>query len=367
MPLGALLSFAAPVISGVMGAQAQESANETNIQLNRENRLWQEQMYNKYYSPQAMMQQYKEAGLNPYMLGQNSGGVGQSAFPQSSAPNVYPANPMSGLDAGISSLLQSQQVSINSDQAKADITLKLAQAVSETYKVGGKKGVSQLFSVLEPSLKTIDYDDGLFMSQAISQIRLQEEQSLLVKWQREFSQTFDPHRAAKEFDNLEASTAALMSQVDLNQSNIDLNDAYIKRSVSEIARNFAEAFQAKKVGEYYEVSAGQLQIINGMLGMQFFDQLAEFNFNRGVRGYKNSFGARNDALNLFKAGLGAQGVSLGIQNNNFLQNFKEYTGAIGNMFKVNFGLSNTKANIRSFGQHENVTNSSYIPIQGFGQ
>ena len=231
MPLGALMSFAAPVISGVMGAQAQESANETNIQLNRENRQWQEQMYNKYYSPQAMMQQYREAGLNPYLLGQNSGGVGQSAFPQSSAPNVYPANPMSGLDAGISSLLQSQQVSINSDQAKADITLKLAQAVAETYKVGGKKGVSQLFDVLEPTLKTIDYDDGMFMAQANSQIRLQDEEALLKKWQREFSQTFDPQRAAKEFDNLEASTKVLMSQVDLNQSNIDLNSSYMKHSI----------------------------------------------------------------------------------------------------------------------------------------
>lgn len=355
------------VLSGLTGALSGMAANSTNIQLARESRDWQELMYNRYYSPQAMMAQYEKAGLNPYMLGQNSGGVGQSAMPQTSFPTVQPVNPMSGIDSAVSTLLQQQQLSINAKNASADYALKLSEAVSETYKTGGSKAVKELFSVLEPSLQNIDFDQGLFAKEALSRIRLQDEESLLKNWQREFSKTFDPKRAELEFHNLEASTSELMSRVDLNKSNLDLNDAYIKRSVSEIARNFAEAFYAKKVGEYYEVSAGQLQIINGMLGMQFFDQLAEFNFNRGVRGYKNSFGARNDALNLFKAGLGAQGVSLGIQNNNFLQNFKEYTGAIGNMFKVNFGLSNTKANIRSFGKTENVTNSSYIPIQGFGQ
>lgn len=370
MPLPAAAAVAVPavasLVSGALGAFSSQSANETNIQLAREARGWQEQMYNKYQSPQAMMKQYEAAGLNPYLLGQNAGGVGQQPIGSPQVPHVQPVNYASGIDNAVNSLLQSQQVSINSEMAKADVTLKLAQAVSESYKTGGSKGVRQLFSVIGPALQNIDFDDGIFQRQALADIRQKEENSLLLKWQREFSQEYDPQRAQKEFANLDASTKSLLSQVDLNQSHIDLNSSYVKRTVSEIAKNFADAFSAKKVGEYYEVSASQMGIINDMLDLQYQDQEAEFALNAGVRSWKKQIPNRQLALDLYKGGLSSKGVQQSIQSNSWLQNFKEVTGAVGNMFKISFSGTKADINSRSYSNFNNVTpQPSYVPIQGF--
>lgn len=361
--LGPFVTGGASVLNGFIGAITGQAANATNIQQAREARQWQEDMYNKYYSPKALMRQYEDAGLNPYMLGQNSGGVGQSAMPTSPVATVDPVNPLSGTDSAINSILQQQQLSINAKTAQADFAMKLATAFSEAYKVGGKKGVNQLFSVLEPAIANVDFDDGLFAKETKSRIYNMDMNSLLTDFQYETGKKYTDKQKQLEFDNLEAQTKQLFKTIELQGSQIVLNKSQANTMASQIAKNFAEAFSAKKVGDYYEVNAKQMGIINDMLDLQLQDAQAEFAFNTDVRKFKKEIPNRSKALGLFLGGLQGQNVQLGIQGNKFLQYGKELTAMVGNMFKVNFGLSSSRANIRS----GSIDKPSYIPISGFGQ
>lgn len=358
----------ASVLNGLVGSITGQAANSANIQASREARDWQEMMYNRYYSPQAMMDQYQKAGLNPYVLGQNNGALGQQQVASPQVPTINPVNPLSGTDNAINTLLQSQQLSINSEQAKADIALKLASAVSETYKTGGKKGVKDLFTVLEPAVANVDFDEGMFNKKAISEIYNLDMNSLYQDFLYETGKKYTPGQKQREWENLEASTKSLLKSLDVGDSQISLNQEYKHRVASEIAKNFADAFQAKKVGDYYEVSAGQMSIINQMLDLQLQDAQADFAFNTGVRKWKKEISNRSYALGLFLGGIGAQSTSQEIAGNKFLQYGKEVTNMIGNMFKVNLGLSSSSANIRSssWSNFNNVTSGpSIVPIRGF--
>ena len=96
-----LISGAGSLIGGIANAFGQSSANETNIQLARENREWQEMMWNKqneYNSPAAQIQRMREAGLNPALM-YSQGNVGNAGSPGSiPTPQVQP---VTGLGNGI--------------------------------------------------------------------------------------------------------------------------------------------------------------------------------------------------------------------------------------------------------------------------
>lgn len=131
----ALIKGAGDLISGFLGSSAQESANQTNIQLQREQQAWQESMWNKqneYNSPVAQIKRMKEAGLNPalmYSQGDtgNAGSVG-------SVPSAH-VQPVTGMAQGIGNLgdtifnamIQNEQVK----QMRAQTKLMEAKSIKE--------------------------------------------------------------------------------------------------------------------------------------------------------------------------------------------------------------------------------------------
>lgn len=97
-------SLGSSILNGIFGQNAQNKANETNLQIAREtnqaNRqlaeyewnknleMWK--MQNEYNSPASQMQRYKDAGLNPNLIyGQGSSGNATS-LPKYSAPTMQP-------------------------------------------------------------------------------------------------------------------------------------------------------------------------------------------------------------------------------------------------------------------------------------
>lgn len=111
-PITAVLGFgglASQGLASYINYQSQKETNEQNLQISRENRDWQEKMWNmqnQYNSPQAQMQRLKAAGLNPdLMYSQGTTGIAQGISEPSQATMQAPQ--LQGLDT--SSLVQSIQ------------------------------------------------------------------------------------------------------------------------------------------------------------------------------------------------------------------------------------------------------------------
>lgn len=89
-----LLSFAGDVVGGLFGLGAQQSANDTNMELakyqfEKNKEMWN--LQNEYNSPEKQMERLRAAGLNPNLV-YGSGAVGNTsgAAPQMERPNINP-------------------------------------------------------------------------------------------------------------------------------------------------------------------------------------------------------------------------------------------------------------------------------------
>lgn len=90
-----LIAGGASLLGSIFGHSSQKSANETNIQLAREQRQFDLDMWNRqneYNTDSAQMQRAREAGINPYMAISNiAGGQSNTFAGGQSAPTVQPS------------------------------------------------------------------------------------------------------------------------------------------------------------------------------------------------------------------------------------------------------------------------------------
>lgn len=131
--LGGIIAAGASLAGNAIGASSQNKANQTNIDINRENnrfnaeqaqvqRDWQEKMWgmnNSYNSPNAMISR----GLNPFVQGSAamagskspaSGGAAASAAPP---PSVQAFRPdFSDIGSALASMAQARAAMINAEQ-----------------------------------------------------------------------------------------------------------------------------------------------------------------------------------------------------------------------------------------------------------
>lgn len=142
--LGGIIAAGASLAGNAIGASSQNKANQTNIDINRENnafnaqqaqiqRDWQEKMWgmnNSYNSPNAMISR----GLNPFIQGSAamagsrspaSGGAAASAAPP---PSVQAFRPdFSDVGSALASMAQARAAMINAEQNVALTPYKIAQ------------------------------------------------------------------------------------------------------------------------------------------------------------------------------------------------------------------------------------------------
>ena len=147
--LGGIIAAGASLAGNAIGASSQHNANQTNIDINRENnafnaeqaqiqRDWQEKMWeknNSYNSPNAMISR----GLNPFVQGSAamagsrspaSGGAAASAAPP---PSVQAFRPdFSDVGSALASMAQARAAMINAEQNVALTPYKIDQIRSTT-------------------------------------------------------------------------------------------------------------------------------------------------------------------------------------------------------------------------------------------
>lgn len=142
--LGGIIAAGASLAGNAIGASSQNKANQTNIDINRENnafnaqqaqvqRDWQEKMWgmnNSYNSPNAMISR----GLNPFvqgsaaMAGSRSPASGGAAASASSAPSLQAFRPdFSDVGSALASMAQARAAMLNAEQNAALTPYKIDQ------------------------------------------------------------------------------------------------------------------------------------------------------------------------------------------------------------------------------------------------
>lgn len=213
---------------------------------------WTEDMYTKYQSPEALMRQYREAGLNPYLMSEGSGGVGQiPSSPSIGAPGL------SASDSG-SVVGQFNQYELNAAMAgnqRAQTALNYITAINDAFIKGGYESGLSMVNQYIPGFRSLGMDSHEVMkmtrSVRISAAAKSEMDSITSEW-------FKKYGKESMTTNLEAvnqSIAESVGRLGLMSSQSDLNRQKVKESNSVIVRNVAEAFKLKEEGGLYHVNA----------------------------------------------------------------------------------------------------------------
>lgn len=147
--LGGIIAAGASLVGNAIGASSQNKANQTNIDINRENnrfnaeqaqiqRDWQEQMWNKnneYNSPQAMISR----GLNPFIGSSAGAGVskspasGGSAAQAAGMPSLQAFRPdFSDIGSALASMAQARAAMMNAEQNAALTPYRMQEILGNT-------------------------------------------------------------------------------------------------------------------------------------------------------------------------------------------------------------------------------------------
>lgn len=155
LPFQLFSAFAKKAWNNITGQTAIEEQNKGNMKLAQYQTRVQEEMYNKYSSPEALMRQYKEAGLNPNLV-YGSASAGQGNVPGFSAPHIErnisgsdKVNKALSLLSGISGAAQSVYQATAAKEAAQQSALKtgldqvaLRNAIRENEFQEGLTGLS---------------------------------------------------------------------------------------------------------------------------------------------------------------------------------------------------------------------------------
>lgn len=147
--LGGIIAAGASLAGNAIGASSQNKANQTNIDINRENnafnaeqaqiqRNWQEKMWgmnNSYNSPNAMISR----GLNPFVQGSAamagsrspaSGGAAASAAP---SPSIQAFRPdFSDVGSALASMAQARAAMINAENNSKLVPYEINRILGDT-------------------------------------------------------------------------------------------------------------------------------------------------------------------------------------------------------------------------------------------
>lgn len=227
---------------GLSSAQKQQNAYASQeAQLNRQfqaqqaeqARSWQEEQYNKYNSPSAMVQQYQDAGLNPYTLG---GGT----MPSASTSTSSPSGSMAGGLAQADSLVSIMQAFAGLAQLKSNIENTNADTEKKKAETTGQ-GIENEF---KPELYNLQLKQGY--------VEYENMKLGLHKVQTEIE------NLTKELDIKELTVQNLRSEKLLNDARTD--EVYANVAVKSLELALMRSQTSKNIAETQKINLENLKL-----------------------------------------------------------------------------------------------------------
>ena len=309
-------------------------------------RDWEEQMYNLYNSPSAMKRQYQEAGLNPWLAGQDAVGspmsssAPMSGAPASGSPSVAALPSMPDIGRNLMEFL-GINAQIGNQQAETD-RVKW-QTAAEVYDKFGKDAFERfadsngLFGNPESSQYSQMVAAKIFESN-VGTMREQLEASFLQEWR--------PQEAQAHIDQINKAIDLMTEQINKYKSDEELNYANAYKVGSEVAKNFAEAgyFKAMsgQISQLLPFLVSQYSMATGMQGMSYLSALANFSSEEDIRKWLETGFAKKSKLVTFTSSP---------ENNAILGFVKGVSDSMGNLPKPG------SVGSRSFGNDKGSENT----------
>ena len=372
-------SAAGDVLSFGFGLVSDAYNHDLQMERNRQQQQWQEDMYNKYQSPEALMRQYKSAGLNPFLLGEN---VGTGSVPSTSAGGSVSGH-MPDFSGHLAAMQQADSAKMlsaaSSGNQRAQTITNFVSAVTEACIKLGPSGARDVFTHLAPELQSLGLDYETAYKLVAPQIRMAEANADISEFESYMAKKYGEEKTLlfieKTNQDIVESVGRLglmSAQSDEIRENIKLIRAQTRSVASVIARNYAEAFKLRKEGEKYEVdtqTAKQIQkYVVGMykdnaqmLYHASENEAAVFASEQYYRDFLESEDARQMKLE------GAH-YDLNERSSYIHRAIKMTLEDLGNLFHVSggFNWSNFEGNTHSYGEFNNVTpRGEYKRVVGF--
>lgn len=264
-------------------------------------RDWEEQMYLQYNTPSAMMQQYKDAGVNPYLsqvsqLGQGMGTAApMSGSPASGTPpmNASPSSAMpdfSSLNDLGSKVMQAfgiQSQIANQDANTKNQLWNTAYQIYKDFGVDAYKAFAKDNNLYEGSPV-----NSLYSQLIAGQVLKDSSQTYLNNVTAQIKSNVDVRMADAKINELNQSIDKMKTEIDVLKTQGKLNEAHAVTLASEVGRNLAQsglfnamAGQINSLLPYLEIQACMSA---GVSAMQYLSQHAEFSSLESYRNWLES-------------------------------------------------------------------------------
>lgn len=164
----------------VTGQTAVNQQNEANKQLAAYQAQMNEEFYNKYSSPQALMNQYQQAGLNPDLM-YSGVGSGQGNVPSYSAPSVN--RKLSGIEqitralSLVTGIMNVQNLMYNTVASREIAEQNSVKTLGLVEDVLNKRRNNHVEGNIVGFMPKFDFP-GLFKRSALSRLKFEDTSSL---------------------------------------------------------------------------------------------------------------------------------------------------------------------------------------------
>lgn len=296
--LAAGIAASAATLGSLINSSTTNSINEStkNWQSNenRYARAWQEDMYNKYYSPQATKRQLIEAGINPAISGDVGAGGSMPSPVQTGSPAVGFPHVDFGANEAISAYLQSSSVSAQNASYRAQSVESLIKAGTMIANDLGESAARDYFKTMLPTVVADQKEQYNVQRSFDVQLQAVNVSNQRAKLEYDLRTKYGDKQSMADLDKVDQWISESVARIGKMASDSKLNEANIEKVASEIVQNFASAklslSSANQIDKMLPYMQSKIMLENGLLGINYNTQSAVY------QGDSKIFGAMRDEV-----------------------------------------------------------------------